>query len=116
MMKIKKNISFILTFLTITIMMKIPVFADDVSGMYSNLKPDGGLSKVGNPIVSIISTVAVACAIVGTIVLGIRYVYSAPGEKAEVKKKLIPWAIGLVLIFAAVGLVNLVYTISQGLF
>ena len=116
MIKPKKRICFILTFMTIILIMSASVFAGEVKNMYSNLKPDSGLSSVGNPIVSIISTAAVACAVVGTIVLGIKYVYSAPGEKAEVKKKLIPWAIGLVLIFAAVGLVNLVFTISQGLF
>lgn len=117
MMKHKKIICFILTIIAAILIMTMPVFADEVTSMYGGkLTPDTGLSKVGKPIIAIIRSVAVVCAVVATVVIGIKYVYSAPGEKAEIKKKLIPWAIGLVLIFSAVGLVSLVFTISGGLF
>jgi len=117
MMKHKKIICFILTIILTALMLGLPVLAGDVKGIYgSKITPDTGLSNIGKPVIAIIRSVAVVCAVVATVVIGIKYVYSAPGEKAEIKKKMMPWAIGLVLIFAAVGLVNLAFTITGGLF
>lgn len=66
------------------------------------------LYKLGNTILGIIQYVAAGVAVIATLILAIKYMYSAPGEKAEVKSKLIPYVIGGVLIFGAVSLVRVV--------
>ncbi len=87
-----------------------------VTGIYNNLTPDTGVSNIAQAILGVIRGIAGVTAAVGTIVLGIRYVYSAPGEKAEIKKKMIPFIIGAVLIFGATVLVDTVYQVAKGLF
>lgn len=63
---------------------------------------------LGNNILGIIQTIGLGVATVATLVLAIRYMYSSPDDKAEIKKKLIPFIIGGVLVFGAVQLVKLV--------
>lgn len=70
------------------------------------------LYTLGNAILGIIQYVSVGAAVVATLVLAIRYMYSSPDEKAEVKKKLIPFIIGAVLVFGATSLVKLVETFA----
>lgn len=65
------------------------------------------LYTLGNALVGIIQFVAVGVSVVATLVLAIKYMYSAPDEKAEIKKKLIPYIIGGFLVFGAVQLVKI---------
>lgn len=73
------------------------------------------LYSIGNTILGIIQYIAIGVAVVATLILGIKYMYSAPEEKAEIKKKLIPYIIGAVMIFGAVQLVKLVETFAGDL-
>ena len=51
-------------------------------------------------------------AVIATLVLAIRYMYSSPNEKADIKSKLMPFIIGGVLVFGAVSLVKIAETFS----
>lgn len=70
---------------------------------------------IGNTILGIIQYIGVGVAIIATFIFGMKYMYSAPGEKAEIKKKLIPYIIGGVLVFGSVQLVKLVETFAKDL-
>lgn len=110
----KKFMKFILIlFITILLLTSV-VFAEDPPNIYNNLTPDTGASAIASKIISVIMSIAVVVAVISTIVLGIRYMYSAPSDKAEIKQKMLPYIIGSILIFASTGLVNLVYIIAKG--
>ena len=83
---------------------------DDPTSLISG--PDstgvGELNKLGNVILGIIQYVSIGVASMATFLLGIRYMYSSPEDKAEIKKKLIPFIIGGVLVFGAIQLVKVV--------
>ncbi len=66
------------------------------------------LFNLGNVILGIIQYVSIGVASIAAIVLGIKYMYSSPEDKAEIKKKLVPFIIGGILVFGAVQLVKLV--------
>lgn len=68
----------------------------------------GTLFNLGNVILGIIQYVSIGVASIATILLGIKYMYSSPEDKAEIKKKLLPFIIGGVLVFGAVQLVKIV--------
>lgn len=68
----------------------------------------GELNKLGNAILGIIQYVGLGVAVIATLILGMRYMYSAPDEKAEIKKKLIPFIIGGFMVFGAIQLVKIV--------
>lgn len=83
----------------------------DPEGIVENYTPseDGvkTLFKVGNNILSILQVIALGVTVVATLVLAIKYMYSAPEDKATIKKQLIPYIIGGVLVFGATSLVKL---------
>ena len=47
------------------------------------------------------------------IVLAIKYMSSAPNEKAEIKKHAAVYIVGAVMAFAAVGVVQIIKTFSE---
>jgi len=68
----------------------------------------GKLNELGNAILGIIQYVGLGVAVIAALVLGMRYMYSSPDEKAEIKKKLIPFIIGGFMVFGAIQLVKIV--------
>jgi len=42
------------------------------------------------------------------IILGIRYTTATVGEKAEIKSQLLPYVIGVIFIFGAVGVLQII--------
>ena len=66
----------------------------------------------GNIILGIFQYIGAGVAVIATLVLAIRYMYSSPNEKADIKSKLIPFIIGGVLVVGAVSLVKIAETFS----
>ncbi len=60
-------------------------------------------------IVGAITTVGVVIAVVGIIVLGLKYMMGTIQEKAEYKKTMIPYLVGCILIFCASTIVSIIY-------
>lgn len=52
--------------------------------------------------------VAVGIALIMLAVLGIKYMSSAPGEKAEIKKYAVVYIVGAVVLFAASGILGII--------
>lgn len=116
MHKTTKKKIYITTITIITILMLVfcignKAFALDPISIAE--KPDattgvGELNKLGNAILGIIQYVGLGVAVIAALVLAMRYMYSSPNEKAEIKKKLIPFIIGGFLVFGAIQLVKIV--------
>jgi len=71
----------------------------------------GGVStlyELGNTILGILQYIGVGVSVIACLVLAVKYMYTSPDDKAEVKKKLVPVIIGGFLVFGAVQLVKLV--------
>ena len=73
------------------------------------------LYELGNTILGIFQVVGIGVAMIATLVLGIKYMYISPDEKAEIKKKAIPFIIGGVLVFGATTLIKLAETFANEL-
>lgn len=112
-MKIRR---IIMIFIICMMLMSTIIFADSPPGIYNNLTPDNGLTGIGDAILGVIRGIAGTAAAVSVIVLGIRYVYSAPSDKAEVKKKMMPIVIGSVLLFGAMTIIDVLSEVATDLF
>ena len=66
--------------------------------------------KVGN-VLGIINTIGIVVAIGVLMVLGIKYMLGSVEEKAEYKKTIIPYMIGMFLLVSATTLPNVIYKI-----
>ena len=92
------------------------VLAVDPNTVLNGLNGNGNvqtndLTKVGNNIVTIIQVVGIVIAVIVLLVIGIKYMMGSASEKAEYKK-MIPYIVGAVLIFAGTSLVRVIYSLS----
>lgn len=66
------------------------------------------ISGIANPIIGAIQTIGIVVAAITIIVLGIKYMAGSIDEKAEYKKKMIPYLIGAVLVVAITQIVGVI--------
>ena len=78
----------------------------DAAGIAGGLKgttsaAQEDVTKRGNQLIGIITTVGVVVAVIILLVLGIKYMMGGLEEKAEYKKSMMPYLIGALLVFGA---------------
>ena len=71
------------------------------------------LQSVSSNLFNIFVEVGVALAVIVGLVIGIKYMYSSVDQKAEIKKLLVPYLVGCVVIFGALGIWKFVVTLLQ---
>ena len=73
----------------------------------------GNFILFGGEIIYIIQYVGYAVAVLTLLGIGIKYMMSAPNEKADLKSRLIPYIIGCLLLFGGVSIMSLIYDIVK---
>lgn len=66
-------------------------------------------------IYNILFTVGVIVAVIGTSILGIQFITSAPEGRAEVKQRMIPFVIGCIIVFAGFTIWKFAVNFVQGM-
>lgn len=74
-----------------------------------------GLEKIGNQLITIVSTVGSIASVIVLVILGLKYMMGSAEEKAEYKKTLMPYVIGAGLVFAASAIAGIIYGFTQTL-
>lgn len=64
-----------------------------------------GIGKILNTVVGLLQIIGSGVSLIVITMLGIRYLVSSVGEKAEIKQKAMPIVIGCILLFGAVNLI-----------
>lgn len=67
-------------------------------------------------ILGIVQVVAVSVAVIMLIVLAIKYISSAPNDKAEIKKHAVIYVVGAILLFGAAGILGLIQQFATDAF
>lgn len=125
-MKIKKQtaikiLAAMITLLMLVSCMQSVAFATDYMDPASIKANDstGAAAKVqtaaGN-ILAIVQVVAIATAVIMLIVLAIKYISSAPNDKAEIKKHAVIYVVGAILLFGASGILQLIKSFAGSAF
>jgi len=65
--------------------------------------------RFGGSVAGVIQIVGTIVSVGALIIIGIRYVVASAEEKAEYKERMVPYAIGCVLLFGATNVVNILY-------
>lgn len=125
-MKIKKEtavkiLAAMLTILTLVSCMQATVFAGELNVSPSDIKAtESEASKatqnVAGIILGVVQVIAVAVAVIMLIVLAIKYISSAPNDKAEIKKNAVVYVVGAVLLFGAAGILGLIQGFAKDAF
>lgn len=122
-MKIKKEtaikiLAAMLTILMLTACMSSTVFAEtdylspDSITVNDNTGAAEQFQSAAGNVIAIVQVVAIAVAIVMLIVLAIKYISSAPNDKAEIKKHAVIYVVGAVILFGASGILQLIKTFA----
>lgn len=74
-----------------------------------------GIENVSNMILGIVQIIGVAVAVIMLVVLAIKYLSAAPGEKAEIKKSAFIYVIGALLLFGGVAFLNIIQRAGEEL-
>ncbi len=69
---------------------------------------DNDVGAIVKNALGVVQVIGLAFAIIMLIVLAIKYMTSAPNDRAEVKKHLVPYVIGAIFVFAASGIVEII--------
>ena len=80
---------------------------------------DGSLTtptqKVMKAIITIARTVATGVAVIMLVVLAMKYMISAPGDRAEIKKHAVVYVIGAVVLFASSGILSIILKFAKNI-
>ena len=77
-------------------------------GKTDNSGASGSVQNIIGALITIIQIVGSGVAIIMLIVLAIKYISAAPGDKAEIKKHAVVYVVGAVILFAATGILQIV--------
>ena len=76
--------------------------------IYEN--PGNAFDTAQNVIVGLVQVIGYIVSVIMVTIIGIKYIFTSPEGKAEVKKQLIPFLIGALLLFSATTLVSIIST------
>lgn len=117
---IKNNKLFIFLILFFILIMFIPTYsiAGNPIDDPGSFKPSGTgdatrvISK-GNTILGAIVVIGVITAVITLIILGVKFMFGSVEERADYKKSMIPYIIGIVLLLSISGIVALIAKLTE---
>lgn len=120
MNKTIKAISVLLIAAMMLFTISTTVFAVDPNGIISNMNnvnnvDTSSISTIGGQIANILSTIGIIVGVIVLLVLGIKYMMGSTSEKAEYKKTMIPYLIGVVLLVAITQFIGLIANIVSNI-
>ena len=86
-------------------------FAVDLTafdGVSDTSNASASVTRIIGAIINIIQIVGTGVAIIMLIVLAIKYISAAPGDKADIKKHAVVYVVGAIVLFAATGILQIV--------
>lgn len=98
-------------------MLQSPIFAsgfsfkekmDDMTSQTGKSDVINPVNKIAGAAIRVTQVIAVGVAIIMLIVLAMKYMTSAPGDKATIKKHAVVYIVGAVTMFAATGILELI--------
>lgn len=66
------------------------------------------VKSVAGSIVTIAKVICAGVAVAMLTILGIKYMSSAPSEKADIKKHAVPYVVGAVIMFGCTGILSII--------
>ena len=115
-MKVMKKLLLIIMVLLLgTVLVQNTVMAYDWSGDISTVAETSSdnaavtaTNNIAGTVITITRTICMGVAVTMLIVLAIKYMSSAPGDKATIKKSAVTYVVGAIVMFAAAGILSII--------
>lgn len=75
----------------------------------------GKVNDIVTTVITIARVVGVAVAIVMLLVVAMKYMTAAPGEKADIKKSAVVYVVGAVVLFAVTGILGIINSFASNI-
>lgn len=113
--KMKKVISILLVFIIIIFTLSSVVWANPTEAMngYQNNANSGFLNNIGSQLYGIILVVGSAVALIMLAIMAIKFMTSGAEEKAQVKKNLIGFTIGVLILLCTISILGIFKNIGE---
>lgn len=72
-------------------------------------------NKIIDVVITTVRVIAAAIAIIMLIALGMKYMTSAPGDRADIKKHAVVYVVGAFILFAVPGIISVLIDLSKTL-
>lgn len=94
------------------------VYAEGIFGDPTSMNPikteiGDSFQNIGGIVLSVLQVIGTLTAIVMLMILAIKYMSAAPGEKADIKKSAVVYIVGAIILFAAVGIMGVIKSFSD---
>lgn len=83
------------------------------SGNVSNAS--NSVNNIVSSVITIARIVGITVAIVMLLVVAMKYMSAAPGEKADIKKSAVVYVVGAVVLFAVTGILGIINSFSSNI-
>lgn len=71
--------------------------------------------SIAQSVITITRAISLGVAITMLIVLAIKYMSAAPGDKASIKKSAVTYVVGAIVMFAAYGILTIIQSFASGI-
>lgn len=119
--KVMKFIAIMLMAVMVVAVFSQAVLATDGTNLSQfNNKGDNSGAKnsaqnIIGALINIIQIIGTGVAIIMLIVLAIKYISAAPGDKAEIKKHAVVYVVGAIVLFAATGILQIIKSFASNI-
>ena len=86
------------------------------TGNITSQNAKDGVTNITSTVLNVIRYAGTGIALIMLTMIFIKYMLSAASERAELKKNLVPFTIGTVVLFAASNLVGILKSVADGMF
>lgn len=72
-------------------------------------------SKISGAVITVARVICMGVAITMLVMVAIKYMSAAPGEKADIKKHAVIYVVGAVVMFASTGILGIIQRFAAGI-
>ena len=100
----------------------VATYATEYSSMITTINSKGDSSNASESaqnivgaILAIAKVIAVGVALIMLVVLAIKYMSAAPGDKADIKKHAVVYVVGALVLFGSAGILEIIQQFSKNI-
>ena len=119
-MKKSKIIKAVIIALAMVMVISNVALATDYASLIDTMKDAPGddtlnssVQGIVGAIISVTRIIAVGVAIIMLAAVAMKYMSSAPGDRAEIKKHAVIYVVGAIILFAAAGILGIIQTLAS---
>ena len=86
-----------------------------MAGKPGNEAVTGAFTNISGAVITIARIICMGVAITMLVLVAIKYMTAAPGEKADIKKHAVIYVVGAIVMFASTGILGIIQRFAAGI-